>query len=359
MGNFFVDKIFTRKNKEIIILLSVVVLVFLAMKFLSPLIAPFIFAFLIVYYLNPRLEKFQKRFRIKKGVAATFLIVFFLLLIIFICGLAIQLLYQKIMEILSNLDEISETFEAFVKSSCESLEIRFGFDGTYIETFIIEQVHIQIENIEINIMPKLMGGSLLYLKGIIGFFAFLIVMIISILLLLKDYDKIVNKIKSRRQFDGIIKIGHKVVGFIRAFLRTQVLILGMISILISVALWSIGIKGGIAIGIITGLLEALPFIGTGIVLIPLALIQLLNGFYFKAAVCLAVYAACAFIRELVEPRLLGGKAGIWPVCILLAVYAGIQLFGVMGIIKGPIGLVIVCETYRYLKENRNDDCVKE
>jgi predicted PurR-regulated permease PerM len=84
----------------------------------------------------------------------------------------------------------------------------------------------------------------------------------------------------------------------------------------------------------------------------LAFIQLINGTYFKAIGCLVLYAVCAFIRELIEPRLIGGKVGIWPVAILLAVYAGIQLFGLMGIVKGPISLVIICETYRYLRENR-------
>lgn len=355
MGNFFMDKIFNRKNKEIIILLSVILGVFIAMKFLSPLIAPFIFAFLFVSYLYPRLDKIQKRFRLRKGFVATIIICLILLLLVFVCGIIIQLVYQKIMEALSNLDEITENFETFIKNTCQNLETRFGFDGSYIETFIIDQVHIQIENLEINVMPKLMGGSLIYLRNIVTFFAFIIVMIISILLLLKDYDKIINIARKNKQFDGIVKIGRKVVEYIRTFLRAQVIVLGIISILCSVTLWLIGIRGGIAIGIITGLLEALPFIGTGIILIPLALIQLLNGSYFKSVVCMLLYAACAFTREMIEPKLIGGRVGIWPVCILLAVYAGIKLFGLMGIVKGPISLVIIFETYRYLKENRNEE----
>lgn len=354
MGNFFMEKIFTRKNKEIIILLSVVIGVFVAMKYLSPLIAPFIFAILLVAFLNPRLKKIERRFHLKKGLVASLLIFIVLTVLILLCALLFQLLYQKTMETLSNLDNITAYFEIFVKNSCESLEKRFGFDGSYIETFIIDQVNIQIENLEINVMPKLMGGSFIYLKYIIGFFAFLIVLIISTLLLLKDYDKIINKVKEYDQFSGIVKIGRKVIAYIRTFLRTQVIILGIISAMCSLSLWLAGIKGGIAIGIITGLLEALPFIGAGIMLLPLFVIQLFNGAYVKAAVCLILYAACAFVREFIEPRLIGAKVGIWPVGILLAVYTGVKLFGLMGIVKGPLSLVIICEVYRYLKENRKE-----
>jgi sporulation integral membrane protein YtvI len=349
MGNFFKDKIF-------VILLSVVIGVFIAMKYLSPLIAPFIFSFLIVSYLNPRLEKIQRRLRLKKGFVAMVIICVVLAVVILLGGFLIQLAYQKIMEALSNLDEITLGFEEFVKRSCESLETRFGFDGTHIETFIIDQVNIQIENLEINIMPKLMGGSLLYLRNIIGFFAFLLVLIISILLLLKDYDKIIDKARNYKQFYGVVHIGRKVVEYIRTFLRAQIIILGLISLICSLTLWFLGIRGGIVIGIITGILEALPFIGTGIVLIPLTLILIFEGAYFKAVACLILYAACAFLRELLAPRLIGGKVGIWPVCILLAVYVGINLFGLLGIVKGPISLVIICETYRYLKENRGETC---
>ena len=63
-----------------------------------------------------------------------------------------------------------------------------------------------------------------------------------------------------------------------------------------------------------------------------------------------LYGVCALLREFLEPKLIGNKIGIWPVAILFSVFAGIRLFGVAGVIKGPLGLVIIWETCRYLFE---------
>ncbi len=75
----------------------------------------------------------------------------------------------------------------------------------------------------------------------------------------------------------------------------------------------------------------------------MALWQLLNGHYVRMAVCLLLYAACIVIREFLEPKLIGNRMGIAPVLMLLAIYAGIRLFGVGGIIKGPLALIVIYE----------------
>ncbi|MDR2888895.1 MAG: AI-2E family transporter, partial [Lachnospiraceae bacterium] len=344
MSDFLLEKIFNRKNKEFLIVTGVVLGVYFVMKFVSPLITPFLFAFIFVAFLHPHLEKIQKRLRIRKGFMAFLIILLTGIILAATIGWIGNALYHKAMEILGQMDVIEEQFGIFLRQCCESIERRFGFDGTFIETFILEQVDIQIENLEINVMPKLMGGSFVYLKNIFGLLAFLAVMIISILLLIKDYDKIINKAVNYKQFYCIVRIGRKVIEYIRTFLRAQFIILGIISSMCALTLWLIGIKGGIIIGIIAGVMELLPFIGTGIILVPLSLIQLLTESYWQAGVCILLYGACAFTREMLEPKLIGNKMGIWPVAILFAVYVGLKLFGLMGIIKGPVGLVIIFET---------------
>lgn len=101
----------------------------------------------------------------------------------------------------------------------------------------------------------------------------------------------------------------------------------------------------------------LPFIGTGIVLVPLSVWQLLSGQYGRMAVCLALYGACILVRELLEPRLIGKKMGISPIYILFAVYAGVKLFGVGGIVKGPLALIVVCEILK--KKEKSEQKIDE
>lgn len=109
-------------------------------------------------------------------------------------------------------------------------------------------------------------------------------------------------------------------------------------------------EGGIFLGILAGILDMLPFVGTGIVLVPLSVWQLLNGYYVRMIVCLALYGICALTRELLEPRLIGRETGIAPICILFSVYAGLKLFGVGGIIKGPLALIVIYEIVKNREE---------
>ena len=127
------------------------------------------------------------------------------------------------------------------------------------------------------------------------------------------------------------------------------MILLIICVLCSVVLTVAGVPGGILFGILAGVLDVLPFIGTGIVLVPLSLWQLLNGQYVKMVVCLILYGACILTRELSEPKLIGKRIGVSPVFMLLAVYAGMKLFGVGGIIKGPLALIVIMEILKVMK----------
>ena len=66
-------------------------------------------------------------------------------------------------------------------------------------------------------------------------------------------------------------------------------------------------------------------------------------------VCLILYGACILTRELSEPKLIGKRIGVAPVFMLLAVYAGVRLFGVGGIIKGPLALIVIAEILKVIK----------
>lgn len=64
-----------------------------------------------------------------------------------------------------------------------------------------------------------------------------------------------------------------------------------------------------------------------------------------------LYGICVLTREFLEPRLIGNKIGLSPVWILFSIYAGMKLFGVGGIVKGPLALIAISEI---LKERREE-----
>lgn len=148
----------------------------------------------------------------------------------------------------------------------------------------------------------------------------------------------------------ILEVICGIIRYIATFVKAQLIIIGIMAAVAALTLGFSGIRHGVLWGILAGFLDALPFVGTGIVLIPLALVQIFYGYYGRAVVCIVLYLACIFLRELLEPRLIGRRIGVTPIAVLASLYAGIQLFGVWGIIKGPLGFVMIYETYRSLRK---------
>lgn len=326
----------------------VILVVYLAMKYVSPIASPFLLALLLSGLLNPLASALHKKIKIKKSILAG--IILFIAAIIFIVAiwLLLSALFTGGGKLACQMPDYQEELSMLLCNCCDLIEQHFGIDGVQIEEFVLEQVNILIENLEVNILPAVMGKSMDYAKNIAGFVSFLVVMIIAALLIVKDYDRLIQKLKEEQDFRAVREIGEKIILYIKTFIRAQLIILCIISALCAVVLTLSGMKGGIFYGVVTGIMDMLPFIGTGIMLIPLALYQLISGRYILAFLYFFLYAVCALIREFLEPKLIGDRVGLWPVGILFAVFAGLHLFGIWGIIKGPLSLVIICETCKYL-----------
>ena len=82
-------------------------------------------------------------------------------------------------------------------------------------------------------------------------------------------------------------------------------------------------------------------------MIPWAVLTLLQGKLKLGLGLLVVYAAITIIRNIIEPKIVGGRLGLHPVVTLASMFLGAQLFGVIGLFGFPIGLSLL----RYLNDN--------
>lgn len=326
------------------------------MRFLSPILSPFILAFLVAGYLSRLTKKLP--FQIKKPILAAMLLIIFTTLCLAGAGLIGSLAVQKCKEIADSFSFYEEAICKLLGSCCDFMESSFGIDGDSVENYVLEQVNVFAENLEVKILPTVMNKSVIYMKNIAGAVGFLVVAVIAVFLILKDYEKVLSGIQKNEDFRGILKILEKIITYIKTYIKAQIVILLVIGTICAAVLGIVGIEGGIVYGIITGFMDTLPFIGTGIMLIPLSIFQLIAGNYWNAVIIAGLYGVCALTREFLEPKLIGDKVGIWPVGILFSVFAGMKLFGIVGIIKGPVSLVIICETCKYLFAEKEEN-VKE
>jgi len=340
----------SENGKKYLMILAVILGVYLFMKYISPVVSPFIIAFFLAGFLSRLAGKLPMK--VKKPFLAGTMLLLFVILIFILIGSVFVGIWNKGGELAGQLTILQNDMYLLLGDCCDRLEQSFGVDGEAIEDYVLQQINLFAENMDVNIFPVVMNKSVGYMKNIVGVAAYLGITVVAVFLLLKDYEKIVRWMMGNEDLDGIWEIADKVIQYIKTHIKAQGTILLIISILCAGVLSLLGLKGSILYGILTGIMDLLPFIGTGIVLIPLALFQLLKANYIHAAIIFLLYGGCALIREFLEPKLIGNKVGIWPVGILFAVFVGIQLFGVFGIIKGPIGFVIICETCRYLFEKK-------
>ncbi|MFQ8911206.1 MAG: AI-2E family transporter [Waltera sp.] len=194
----------------------------------------------------------------------------------------------------------------------------------------------------------MLSQSMQYVQWFAELGGFLVTFLIASVLLAKDYDGIMNRLLDQEACHVLLEVICGIVRYIATFVKAQGIIMTTIAMTAAATLGIAGINHGILWGILAGILDALPFIGTGIVLVPLGVFQILEGNWGRAIVCGVLYLVCIFLREIMEPRLIGRKIGVSPIAVLVSLYAGIRLFGVWGIIKGPLGFVLIYETYHSL-----------
>lgn len=344
MGTFIKEE-----YKKAIMYIGIILAVYLGIRFLLPLVGPFVIAFCIVTQMYPYVTKIYEKTHISKTFLAGIMLFFILFLLVgaglLLCNGVVCCLGQMA----THLESMQGEFCNFVSNCCKCLEGKTGFDADHMEKFILDKVSLGISNMQLEMAPKLMGRSVLYMKSVVSVVAAIVVTFIATILLVKDYGKIQQTLQKQKYFilifSMIQKIGHLFIIFIKA----QAIIMLTIAIISSLGFWILGQFNPIILGIITSFLDVLPFIGTGIVIVPLAIYTVMQGNFLQAAGFIVLYAICALVREFLEPKLIGERMGIYPIGVLISIYAGIKLFGVSGIILGPVMILFIIEIIR-LKE---------
>ncbi len=344
-----VDKI---KENRFAVLLLLTGAVYFFLKVLAPLTAPVLTAMLFVTIFGPLLQKMQKKLKIHRQIGAV-------LLLLLACGILAALIWILFSWIVGSLpgfvrslDSLETEMYGLIHHTCNVVGRSLNIDNLYLERLLFGWIQDGIDYFQLQLLPEMLSQSLTYVKILASVGGFLVTFLIATVLLAKDYDHIMNQMLDREDCHVYLEIICGMIRYIATFVKAQLIIMSIIGVLASAVLWFSGIHNGILWGLLAGILDALPFIGTGVVLVPMGIQQIFGGNYLSAAVCIFLYVACIFIREMLEPRLIGKKIGVSPIAILLSIYAGIKLFGLWGIIAGPLGFVIIYQSYISLEKRR-------
>ena len=172
-----------------------------------------------------------------------------------------------------------------------------------------------------------------------------VVILMSAYFFLADYDKLLEKAKKImpdmfvRAMAFLKKTSGEIVG---SYFLAQFRIMFVIAVVLAVGLTIAGVSYSGLLAVLIAVLDFLPIFGTGTVLIPWALIKLLNGSYSAAVFLLVLYGLTQLIRQLIQPKLIGDTMGMNPLLTLLFLYVGYQLGGFTGMILAvPVGMILL------------------
>ena len=143
-----------------------------------------------------------------------------------------------------------------------------------------------------------------------------------------------------------VSLGNGILEAIGGYVKAQCIIIGVIMVICVVGFFVAGTPYATVIGIGTGILDALPVLGTGLVIVPWAIVEIVRGEYLTALILGLTYGACALTREVLEPRLVGKRLGLFPILVLMSVYVGVKVYGAAGILLGPLSLLVIQELWR-------------
>ena len=351
MGNFFDDLKTEYAQNQALRLVASAVFVYLLMKYGLPLFLPFLLGIVLVTWLRPFLSRLCRGNKLCRSLIMGAV----LLALASIPCLLLFVLYRAGMNCISvcmdHMEEMKTQCAAILHTCCCYLQKWSGTDSAVIEDRIMRTAEGIGEQISDEAIPAALtvSSDVIVKIGSIG--VLWAVLFIFSILLAKDYEEVLKQLRRYGWYRRIVQIYDKTVGMLLSYIKAQLIIMSVVGGICSITFWLMGYPIPFFWGYLVGFLDMLPFIGTGITLIPLAVFELVLGKFWKAVAAVILYVVCYFVRQFMEPRLIGKRIGIHPLIMLAAVFVGVKLYGLFGILTGPLSYLLIRELAKTYEES--------
>ncbi len=340
--------------------IGVVLLGFLSIYFLSKVTYPFIIGFFIAFLINPLVNFFEKKTRMPRALAV---LVGLVVIFAIFAGL-ITLLIAEIVsgadylaKVVPNhldtlIDYIEHLFAAQIIPLYNQLTSMFNNLDSGQQSTIMEN----IENVGRTIGSTL--GSFIQnffdkIPKVVSWFPNAATVVIFSLLgtffISKDWYKLSSvasrvlpqkaRISSKTVFEDLKKA---LFGFVKA----QMTLISITTVIILIGLLILRVDYAITIALITGLVDIIPYLGTGLIFVPWIIYEAVIGEMSLAIGLGVLYIIVLVQRQVMEPKVLSSNIGLDPLATLIALFVGFKLIGFLGLIAGPVTLVLITTLHR-------------
>ena len=308
------------------------------------LLLPFVAAWLVALLLRPVVARTVEKTGWSKKAAGIF--VFFLIIIL--VSSVVFLLFRRVYTELrslniyigENYEDIAARVADLIKNITEKFRIDGSPDSSYIYNMLVDTVRSSLADLTVRITD--MVGD--FLAALPYFFFTLIILLMAAYYFCSDFDGINKALISRipaRISPSWKAVQKNVLSVALKYVKAYAILFFLTFTALMIAFIIVGEKYATLLAVAIALLDILPVIGVGTVLIPWVIVLFALGKVKKAIVLTIVCAVVMIGRQILEPHIVGTQLGVHPLLTLVSVFAGYKLFGLLGFIIGPIAVVVI------------------
>ena len=356
------EQINLKNQKQILIytayISTIILIFFLLLKYIIPFFMPFLVGFLISIILKPISRAICKKSNLNCKICGTLVVVISYILIIFL----VCLIGSKIIEAI-------QSFYGSSNSIYENYILPYIFKINELTISIVSQILpnlteqtneiIKIATSGLNQAIATLSHSIIIWIAKIGisipnFFIGLIFAIMSSIFISSDYNNIalnITKFLPKKQKALVFQTKMYTIKTITKYIKAYLILMFLTFIELIFGFLIIGIENPIGIAALISICDAIPLIGSGIIILPWCLILLSIGNIKLGLELIILNLIVGILHSFLEPKILGNQLGMHPLVTLISVYIGIKLFGILGVIFIPIIIQIALSLYK----NRNQE----
>ncbi len=323
----------------VIYILIILLLVYVGIKYVLPLLMPFVIGMVIAVIFRKPIDFISAKTHIPRLIVALITLIVFYGLIGYLASMMGYKIFNFITDLFYSLPDMYETT---IRPAVEELilELMDRFPGLedYLQGFL-EEISRSIFSFLTNASSTVVGTITRTATQLPTLLIKLIFTIVSSFFFTTDYKRItrfvVIQFKGERR-DIILRLKDNVLGSLGKFIKAYSAIISITFIELSIGFWIIGIPNPFLFGLLVAIVDVMPILGTGAVLIPWAIIAFIIGNTKVGFGILILYIIITAVRQTIEPKIVGQQIGLHPLVTLILMYVGVQLMGVLGLMLLPI-----------------------
>jgi sporulation integral membrane protein YtvI len=322
--------------KKTLYFFLVMALILLAFKLAFAYLLPFVFAFVIAAAMEPFIVFLQKK-RLPRGLAIVTAMFVYYGLLFALAFFAISRLVREVAYFSRNVPDYSRAFAIFFDNIMRlgrKLYLQLPKEAVAPMQNAIQSLAAKLTQV----LTALAGSVINILSALPEMVMFAMFTIIASFFAAKDKDAIKDFLAKQMPaatYGKLSSLKHSMFRSLAGFLKSQGILMALNFTECFIGLSLIGVRYAFVIALVIAVVDILPVLGSGTILFPWGVVSLLLGHTRTGVSLLVLYAVITVVRYIVEPKIVGSQLGLHPLVALIAMFAGLKLFGVTGLILGP------------------------